>query len=83
VAALADVPAAATKPAPTPVKQEVLTFKEWFHGRFWTEWVIAQKNKPSEVEFKQSIYKVHVGPAFGRMPVSAIDFPAIARFARS
>ena len=81
VAAFAEVPAAATTPAPTPVKQEeVLTFEDWFHGRFWTEWVIAQKNKPSEVESKQSIYKVHLGPAFGRMPVSAIDFPAIARF---
>jgi hypothetical protein len=38
VAALAEVPVAAT-PAPTPAKQEeVLTFEEWFHGRFWTEW---------------------------------------------
>src|SRR5262249_9644969 len=73
VAALAEVPAAATTPAPTPVKQEeVLTFKDWFHGRFWTEWVIAQKNKPSEVEAKLSIYKVHLGPAFGRMPLGAI-----------
>ncbi len=80
VAALAEVPAAAT-PVPTPVKQEeVLTFEDWFHGRFWTEWVIAQKNKPSEVEAKQSIYRVHLGPAFGRMPLGAIDFPAIARF---
>jgi integrase len=58
----------------------VLTFKDWFHGRFWTEWVIAQKNKPSEVEAKQSIYKVHLGPAFGRMPLNEIDFPVIARF---
>src|SRR5262245_1351235 len=35
MAALAEVPAAATEPAPTPAKQEeVLTFKDWFHGRF-------------------------------------------------
>jgi integrase len=78
--ALADATAAAT-PAPRPAKQEeVLTFEDWFHGRFWTEWVIAQKNKPSEVEAKLSIYKVHLGPAFGRMALSAIDFPVIARF---
>ena len=39
VAAFAEVPTAATTPAPTPVKQEeVLTFEDWFHGRFWTEW---------------------------------------------
>ena len=81
MAALAEVPAAATKPAPTPAKQEeVLTFKDWFHGRFWNEWVIAQKNKPSEVVSKESIYKVHLGPEFGRMKLSAIDFPVIARF---
>jgi integrase len=83
-AAFAEVPAAAAPaptPTPTPAKrEEVLTFEDWFHGRFWTEWVIAQKNKPSEVEAKQSIYKVHLGPAFGRMPLDAIDFPVIARF---
>lgn len=80
-AAFAEVPAASTTPAPTPVKQEeVLTFEDWFHGRFWTEWVIAQKNKPSEVEAKTSIYKVHLGPAFGRMALSAIDFPVVAQF---
>jgi integrase len=78
--ALAEVPAAAAL-APTPARQEeVLTFEEWFHGRFWTEWVIAQKNKPSEVLSKRSIYRVHLGPAFGRMPLNAIDFPTIARF---
>ena len=81
MAAFAEVPAAATTPAPTPAKrEEVLTFEDWFHGRFWTEWVIAQKNKPSEVESKLSIYKVHLGPEFGRLALGAIDFPAIARF---
>jgi hypothetical protein len=80
-AAFAEGPAAPTTPAPTPAKQEeVLTFKDWFHGRFWNEWVIAQKNKPSEVVSKQSVYKVHLGPEFGRMALSAIDFPVIARF---
>jgi integrase len=78
--ALAEVPAAAT-PAPTPARhEEVLTFEKWFHGRFWTEWVIAQKNKPSEVEAKESIYRVHLGPAFGHLAMAAIDFPVIARF---
>jgi integrase len=82
MAALAEVPAAAT-PTPAPVlakREEMLTFKDWFHGRFWTEWVIAQKNKPSEVEAKESIYRVHLGPVFGHMVLTAIDFPVIARF---
>lgn len=56
------------------------TFATWFHGRFWIEWVIAQRNKPSEVEAKQSIFKVHLGPEFGHVPLDQIDVPAIARF---
>src|SRR5579871_5040453 len=43
-----------------PLKKEVPTFDKWFNGRFWTEWVVAKKNKPSEVEAKESIYKVHL-----------------------
>src|SRR3954471_16989054 len=44
--------------------KEVPKFGEWFWGpdpdavepcgRFWREWVIAQKNKPSEMEAKKS-----------------------------
>jgi integrase len=70
----------ATGAATPPAKKEVPTFDEWFNGRFWTEWVIARRNKPSEVEAKKSIFKVHLGPAFGRMALDEIDVPAIARF---
>src|SRR5690349_8622338 len=31
-------------------KEVTPTFAEWFSGRFWTEWVIARKNKPSSIE---------------------------------
>ena len=56
------------------------TFAEWFNGRFWTEWVIARRNKPSEVEAKRSIFKVHLGPEFGGMTLDEIDVPAVSRF---
>ena len=78
------------KPARPPEKEEpkkqeaekkaVLTFADWFNERFWTEWVIARRNKPSEVEAKTSIFKVHLEPEFGHMPLEDIDVPAISRF---
>ena len=30
------------------IKKEVPTYSEWFKGRFWQEWVIGERNKPSE-----------------------------------
>jgi integrase len=72
--------AGATGAATPPDKKEVPTFAEWFNGRFWTEWVIARRNKPSEVESKRSIFKVHLESAFGSMALDEIDVPAISRF---
>lgn len=34
--------------------EDVIAFGEWFLGRFWREWVVAQKNKPTEVRSKRS-----------------------------
>lgn len=65
--------------APQP-RKEAPTFRDWFNGRFWTEWVVSRKNKPSEVESKRSIFRVHLEPAFGDMPVDEIDVAEIARF---
>jgi integrase len=61
-------------------KKQLPTFSEWFHGRFWTEHVIAQDNKPSEVESKQWIMKIHLEPMFGSMRLDEIDIGAINRF---
>jgi integrase len=58
---------------------EVITFGEWFNGRFWREWVIAQKNKPTEIRSKQIIYRLHLEPRFKDMPLDAIDVSAIAQ----
>ena len=41
---------------------------------------MARKNKPSEVESKQSIFKIHLTAAFGEMYLDEIDVGAIARF---
>jgi integrase len=65
--------------APKP-RKEVPTFKQWFEGRFWHEWVVSRKNKPSEVESKRSIFRVHLADVFGELPLDEIDVATIARF---
>ena len=61
-------------------RKEVPTFDEWFNGRFWQEWVIANKNKPGEQEQKKSIYRTHLKSAFGDLLLDEIDETRIARF---
>jgi integrase len=70
-------------PPPAPEKREVPTFAEWFNGRYWREWVISRKNKPSTVEGKRSVYEHHLEPAFGRMPIDRIKVGEIASFRAS
>ncbi len=64
-------------------RKEVPSFEEWFNGRFWTEWVVARKNKPSTVEEKKCIYAVHLGPRFGSLRLDQIDDAEVARFRAS
>lgn len=59
--------------------EEVITFGEWFNGRFWREWVVAQKNKPTEVRSKKFIYALHLEPRFKDTPIHLIDVSAIAQ----
>ena len=76
-------------PPPVPVeKKEVPTYREWFwgldssseepNGRFWLEWVVANKNKPSECATKISIYENHLEPRFSQKRLDEIDAEAIA-----
>ncbi len=44
-------------PERVPSRKECPSFKEWFHGRFWKEWVIGRRNKPTEVKSKEFIYE--------------------------
>ena len=59
---------------------EVMTFEEWFNGRFWYEWVVGRKNKPTEVKTKQTIYRCHLGPRFGHLGLDEITVSEVARF---
>ncbi len=61
----------------------VPTFSEWFNGRFWREWVVGRKNKPSECESKRSIFAHHLEPAFGDLRLDAIGAGAIAQLRAS
>jgi integrase len=64
-------------PERVPTRKETPTYHEWFHGRFWNEWVIGERNKPSEQIAKKSIYKQHLGPAFGELHVHEIGVEQI------
>ena len=67
-------------PERVPTRKEAPTFTVWFKGRFWKEWVVGRKNKPTEVRSKTIIYDKHLEPRFGRMPIDEIDVGEIARF---
>ncbi|MGN6110209.1 MAG: tyrosine-type recombinase/integrase [Kofleriaceae bacterium] len=62
------------------IKKEVPTFSEWFDGRFTREWVVARRNKPTEVKSKEYIYEGHLKPAFGPLPLDQIGAGEIAAF---
>ena len=67
-------------PERVPTRKEAPTFDEWFNGRFWSEWVVGRKNKPSEQREKKTIYRCHLGPRFGAMGLDEIDVSEVARF---
>ena len=69
----------APKPEPS-VAKEVPTFQEWFKGRFWGEWVVGRKNKPTEVRSKNIIFDNHLEPRFGTMPLDEINVSEVAKF---
>jgi integrase len=61
----------------------VPTFAEWFKGRFWREWVIGRRNKPTEVKSKDFIYEGHLKEAFGDLRLDQIGAGEIAAFRAS
>src|ERR1041385_9047498 len=64
-------------------EEKVMTFGEWFKGRFWREWVIGKRNKPTEVKSKEVIYEGHLKEAFGDVPLDQIGTGEIAEFRAS
>jgi integrase len=67
-------------PERVPPRKETPTFAEWFEGRFWKEWVLGRKNKPSEVRSKNIIFNCHLEPRFGGMPLDEITTAEVAQF---
>ena len=70
-------------PERVPKIREVPTFAEWFKGRFWREWVIGRRNKPTEVKSKEFIYEGHLKPTFGELRLDEIGTGEIAAFRAS
>lgn len=69
--------------APEKQKDEVPTFHDWFKGRFWREWVVGRRNKPTEVKSKEFIYEGHLKKAFGERRLDEIGPGEIASFRAS
>jgi integrase len=67
-------------PEKVPPKKEVPTFHEWFNGRFWREWVVGRKNKPTEKRSKKTIYECHLKDFFGSLPLDEIRVSEVAQF---
>jgi integrase len=67
-------------PERVPLREECPTFNEWFHGRFWKEWVVGRKNKPSEQREKTVIFECHLKAWFGDMALDEITTSEIAKF---
>jgi len=64
-------------------KTEVPTFEEWFNGRFWREWVIGRKNKPSEAAAKKNVFDNHLKQPFGSLRLDEIGVAEVAGFRAS
>ena len=54
-------------------KKEVPTLKEWFLGRYWTEWCVGQLNKPGTLAEKRSIFAHHLREPLGHLRLDEID----------
>jgi len=66
------------KPPEAP-KKEVPTYEEWFKGRFWSEWVIGERNKPSERRSKEIIFRVHLQPELGHLKLDEVNAEVVQK----
>lgn len=64
-------------------QKEVPTFDEWLSGSFWREWVVARRNKETEVTSKKNIYECDLKEAFGELRLDEIGAGEIAEFRAS
>ena len=66
----------------TPSPDDCPTYEGWFNGRFWREWVISERNKPSEQISKHSSFKDYPKPAFGPLRLDEIGVEQIQQLTR-
>lgn len=66
---------AKAQPAPTPQSETLATF-----AARWLDTYAVTNNKPSEVQSKRSIVRVHLVPAFGELALDAITTRAVEEF---
>jgi integrase len=64
-------------------RKEIPTFKEWYNGRYWQEWVIGKRNKPSTVEARSLSSSIISKPVFGHKRLDEIKVGEIAAFRAS
>ncbi len=67
-------------PERVPTTKAVMTFREWFDGRFWNEWVVGRQNKPTEVRSKTIIFDKHLEPRFGDLRLDEITISEVSQF---
>ena len=59
-------------------KEKIITFNEFF--RRWMSTYVMANNKPAGAVQKESIFKVHLDPFFGKMPLKNINTSSIEIF---
>ncbi len=70
-------------PTTPAIKKDVPTYEDWFNGRFWKEWVIGERNKPSEQISKRSSFENYLKPAFGHLRLDQIGVEQIQQLRAS
>ncbi len=70
-------------PTAAATTKELPTYEEWFDGRFWKEWVIGERNKPSEQISKRSSFENYLKPAFGKLRLDQIGVEQVQQLRAS
>ena len=70
-------------PTAAATTKELPTYEEWFDGRFWKEWVIGERNKPSEQISKRSSFENYLKPAFGQLRLDQIGVEQVQQLRAS
>lgn len=61
-------------------RKEVETFGQFFEGRYWREWTVARRNKPSTASSKKSVFELYLKDTFGHRRLDEIGEAQISSF---